>query len=80
MEIKTGYIDHIKDEILNNFKYMISMKKEGKNLFFSNIVKVNIILYKKFKIKMYNYFIVFNKIQIDLFLVLFYPLFYKNYH
>lgn len=54
MEIKTGYIDHIKDEILNNFKYMISMKKEGKNLFFSNIVKVNIILYKKFKIKMYE--------------------------
>ena len=80
MEIKTGYIDHIKDEILNNFKYMISMKKEVKNLFFSNIVKVNIILYKKFKIKMYNYFIVFNKIQIELFLVLFYPLFYKNYH
>ena len=52
---------------------------EKSKVYFIN-VKVNIILYKKFKIKMYNYFIIFNKIQIDLFLVLFYPLFYKNYH
>lgn len=44
MEIKTGYIYHIKDEILNNFKYMISMKKDGKNLFFSNIDKLKEIM------------------------------------
>ena len=33
-------IDSLKEEILNNFKYMISMKKEGRNLFFSDIDKL----------------------------------------
>ena len=37
-------IDTLKDEILNNFRYMISMKKEGRNLFFSDIDKLKEIM------------------------------------
>ena len=37
-------IDTLKDEILNNFRYMISMKKEGRNLFFSDIDKLKKIM------------------------------------
>ena len=37
-------IDSLKEEILNNFKYMISMKKEGRNLFFSDIDKLKEIM------------------------------------
>lgn len=37
-------IDTLKEEILNNFKYMISMKKEGRNLFFSDIDKLKEIM------------------------------------
>lgn len=32
-------IDGLKDEILTNFKYLISMKNRGKNLFFTDIDK-----------------------------------------
>lgn len=37
-------IDTLKEEILNNFKYMLSMKKEGRNLFFSDIDKLKEIM------------------------------------
>lgn len=37
-------IDTLKEEILNNFKYMFSMKKEGRNLFFSDIDKLKEIM------------------------------------
>ena len=37
-------IDTLKEEILNNFKYMISIKKEGRNLFFSDIDKLKEIM------------------------------------
>mgnify|MGYP003571397276 CR=1 FL=1 len=30
-------IDTLKDEILDNFKYLIALKKEGRNLFFTDI-------------------------------------------
>ena len=33
-------VDSLKYEILNNFKYMMSMKLEGKNLFFTDIDKI----------------------------------------
>ena len=31
-------IDTLKDEILNNFKYMMALKQEGTNLFFTDIL------------------------------------------
>lgn len=37
-------IDSIKDEILDDFKYMISMKEEGLNLFFTDIDKIKEIM------------------------------------
>ena len=37
-------IDTLKEEIVNNFKYMISIKTEGKNLFFSDIDKLKEIM------------------------------------
>lgn len=33
-------IDTLKDEILNNFKYLIELKKSGRNLFFPNIDRI----------------------------------------
>ena len=33
-------IDTLKDEILSNFKYLIALKKEGRNLFFTDIDKI----------------------------------------
>ncbi|MDO4963423.1 MAG: hypothetical protein Q4E75_04960 [bacterium] len=33
-------IDTLKDEILDNFKYMLALKKEGRNLFFTDIDKI----------------------------------------
>ncbi|MCM1370357.1 MAG: hypothetical protein NC181_00490 [Clostridium sp.] len=33
-------IDSLKDEILTNFKYLISMKNHGNNLFFTDIDKI----------------------------------------
>ena len=37
-------IDSLKKEILNDFKYMISMKQSGKNLFFTDIDKIKKIM------------------------------------
>ena len=33
-------IDTLKQEILDNFKYMLALKKEGRNLFFTDIDKI----------------------------------------
>ncbi len=33
-------IDTLKEEILDNFKYLMALKKEGRNLFFSDIDKI----------------------------------------
>ena len=33
-------IDTLKDEILDNFKYLMALKKEGRNLFFTDIDKI----------------------------------------
>lgn len=33
-------IDTLKEEILDNFKYLIALKKEGRNLFFADIDKI----------------------------------------
>ena len=33
-------IDTLKDEILDNFKYLIALKKEGRDLFFTDIDKI----------------------------------------
>jgi hypothetical protein len=33
-------IDTLRDEILDNFKYLIALKKEGTNLFFADIDKI----------------------------------------
>lgn len=37
-------IDSLKEEILDNFKYMMSMKKSGRNLFFTDIDKIRDIM------------------------------------
>lgn len=37
-------IDSLKDEILNNFQYMLSMKFSGTNLFFTDIDKIKKIM------------------------------------
>jgi hypothetical protein len=33
-------IDTLKEEILDNFKYLMALKKEGRNLFFADIDKI----------------------------------------
>ena len=33
-------IDSLKEEILESFKYLLALKKEGTNLFFPNIDKI----------------------------------------
>lgn len=40
-------IDSLKEKITKNFNYMISMKKGGKNLFFTDIDKIEEILSKE---------------------------------
>ena len=37
-------IDTLKEEILDNFKYLIALKKEGRNLFFTDIDKIKEIM------------------------------------
>lgn len=37
-------IDTLKDEILNNFEYMLSLKKNGLNLFFIDIDRIKEIM------------------------------------
>ena len=37
-------IDTLKKEILDNFKYLIALKKEGRNLFFTDIDKIKEIM------------------------------------
>ena len=37
-------IDTLKDEILNNFKYLMELKKSGRNLFFPNIDRIKEIM------------------------------------
>lgn len=40
-------IDTLKEEILDNFKYLLSLKKQGKNLFFADIDKIKEIMLKE---------------------------------
>ena len=40
-------VNTLKDEILNNFKYLLSLKKQGKNLFFADIDKIKEIMLKE---------------------------------
>ena len=40
MKIQTGYLYHIKDEILDNFKYLLKLKTKGINLFFTDTDKI----------------------------------------
>lgn len=42
-------IDSLKDEILNDFRYLISMKNKGKNLFFTDIDKIKEIMEEELK-------------------------------
>ena len=37
-------IDTLKDEILNNFKYLMGLKKSGRNLFFPDIDRIKEIM------------------------------------
>ena len=37
-------IDTLKDEILNNFKYLMELKKSGRNLFFPDIDRIKAIM------------------------------------
>lgn len=39
----------LKNEILDNFKYMIASKKEGKNFFFSDIDKIKLIMLEELR-------------------------------
>ena len=41
-------IDSLKDEILNNFKYLMELKKSGRNLFFPNIDRIKEIILEEF--------------------------------
>ena len=41
-------IDTLKDEILNNFKYLMELKKSGRNLFFPNIDRIKEIMLEEF--------------------------------
>ena len=50
---KSIYISkELKKEILNNFKFMLSLKEEGINLFFTDIDKIREVLIDE--IKVYN--------------------------
>lgn len=42
-------IDSLKDEILNNFKYLMELKKSGRNLFFPNIDRIKEIMLEEIK-------------------------------
>lgn len=42
-------IDTLKEEILNNFKYLIALKREGRNLFFTDIDKIKEIMLNELK-------------------------------
>lgn len=42
-------IDTLKEEILGNFKYLIALKKEGRNLFFTDIDKIREIMLNELK-------------------------------
>lgn len=42
-------IDTLKEEILGNFKYLIALKKEGRNLFFTDIDKIKEIMLNELK-------------------------------
>ena len=42
-------IDTLKEEILGNFKYLIALKKEGRNLFFTEIDKIKEIMLNELK-------------------------------
>ena len=42
-------IDTLKNEILDNFKYMMALKKEGRNLFFTDIDKLKDIMLNELK-------------------------------
>lgn len=41
-------IDSLKGEILNNFKYLMELKKSGRNLFFPNIDRIKEIMLEEF--------------------------------
>lgn len=40
-------IDTLKDEIINNFKYLLALKRSGLNLFFTDIDKIKAIMFKE---------------------------------
>ena len=42
-------IETLRDEILNNFQYLMSLKKDGTNLFFADIDKIKEIMLKELK-------------------------------
>ena len=42
-------IDTLKDEILNNFKYLMELKKSGRNLFFPDIDRIKEIMLDELK-------------------------------
>lgn len=42
--IHVKVIDSLKDEILNNFKFLMSMKNKGNNLFFADVDKIKEIM------------------------------------
>ena len=42
-------IDTLKEEILGNFKYLVALKKEGRNLFFTDIDKIKEIMLNELK-------------------------------
>lgn len=42
-------IDSLKNEILNNFKYLMELKKRGRNLFFPNIDRIKEIMLEEIK-------------------------------
>lgn len=44
-------IDTLKEEILDNFKYLIALKKEGRNLFFTDIDKIKEIMLNELEVE-----------------------------
>ena len=40
-------IDTLKDEIINNFKYLLALKRGRLNLFFTDIDKIKVIMFKE---------------------------------
>jgi hypothetical protein len=44
-------IESLKEEILDNFKYMMSMKKSGINLFFTDIDRIKEIMFEELLVK-----------------------------